>query len=172
MNLNKQNSILIIRAGAVLSGFALFVRIGEHPDSVVALKTLGMTCKSCSEKITKALQRQKGVTSVEVDVEGGRVIAAYDSKVAKPERLAGTVTGLGYVSTVLQVLSAEQYRAMTGRSLPMQTAMGGGCGGCSNKKGQTIVMVTHNPENTSYSDRTIYLKDGRVADGTSEQRNN
>jgi copper chaperone CopZ len=171
MQLNKQNFILIIIAVAVLAGFAFFVRIGEDPDSVVVLKTNGMTCESCSEKITKALQRQKGVTSVEVDVEAGRVIAAYDSKVAKPESLAGAVTSLGYGSTVLQVLSAEHYRAMTGRSLPMRTAMGGGRGGCCNKKGQTVVMVTHNSKNFNYSDRTIYLKDGRVADRPSDQRN-
>ena len=31
-----------------------------------------------------------------------------------------------------------------------------------NKEEQTIVMVTHNPENTSFSTRTIFLKDGRV----------
>ncbi len=31
-----------------------------------------------------------------------------------------------------------------------------------NKEGQTIVMVTHNPDNTSFSTRTISLKDGRV----------
>jgi len=31
-----------------------------------------------------------------------------------------------------------------------------------NEEGQTIVMVTHNPENTSCSTRTISLKDGRV----------
>jgi putative ABC transport system ATP-binding protein len=31
-----------------------------------------------------------------------------------------------------------------------------------NKEGQTIVMVTHNPENSSFSTRTISLKDGRV----------
>ena len=31
-----------------------------------------------------------------------------------------------------------------------------------NDEGQTIVMVTHNPENTSFSTRTISLKDGRV----------
>ncbi|RPJ04026.1 MAG: ABC transporter ATP-binding protein [Deltaproteobacteria bacterium] len=30
------------------------------------------------------------------------------------------------------------------------------------QEGQTIIMVTHNPENTAYSTRTIYLKDGRV----------
>ena len=31
-----------------------------------------------------------------------------------------------------------------------------------NEEGQTIVMVTHNPENTSFSTRTISLKDGKV----------
>jgi len=31
-----------------------------------------------------------------------------------------------------------------------------------NKEGQTIIMVTHNPENTAYSTRAIFLKDGRV----------
>jgi putative ABC transport system ATP-binding protein len=31
-----------------------------------------------------------------------------------------------------------------------------------NEEGQTIIMVTHNPENTVYSTRTISLRDGRV----------
>jgi putative ABC transport system ATP-binding protein len=31
-----------------------------------------------------------------------------------------------------------------------------------NEEGQTIIMVTHNPENTAYSSRTISLRDGRV----------
>jgi len=31
-----------------------------------------------------------------------------------------------------------------------------------NDAGQTVVMVTHNPENCDYSDRTIHLKDGLV----------
>ncbi len=31
-----------------------------------------------------------------------------------------------------------------------------------NDAGQTVVMVTHNPENGAYSDRTIRLKDGMV----------
>jgi putative ABC transport system ATP-binding protein len=32
-----------------------------------------------------------------------------------------------------------------------------------NEEGQTIVMVTHNPENTAFSTRALFLKDGRVA---------
>jgi len=31
-----------------------------------------------------------------------------------------------------------------------------------NKDGQTIIMVTHNPENTALSTRAIFLKDGKV----------
>jgi putative ABC transport system ATP-binding protein len=35
-----------------------------------------------------------------------------------------------------------------------------------NKEGQTIVMVTHNPENVAFSSRTVYLRDGKVVNGT------
>src|SRR5512143_18604 len=34
-----------------------------------------------------------------------------------------------------------------------------------NNAGQTVVMVTHNPENGAYADRTIHLKDGMVVEG-------
>ena len=34
-----------------------------------------------------------------------------------------------------------------------------------NAEGQTIIMVTHNPENAVFSSRTISLRDGRVANG-------
>ncbi|MDI6763049.1 MAG: ABC transporter ATP-binding protein [Thermodesulfobacteriota bacterium] len=34
-----------------------------------------------------------------------------------------------------------------------------------NGEGQTIIMVTHNPENAAFSSRTISLRDGRVANG-------
>ncbi len=31
-----------------------------------------------------------------------------------------------------------------------------------NEGGQTVVMVTHNPDNCTYADRTIFLKDGKI----------
>jgi len=31
-----------------------------------------------------------------------------------------------------------------------------------NGAGQTVVMVTHNPDNGRYADRTITLRDGKV----------
>jgi putative ABC transport system ATP-binding protein len=36
-----------------------------------------------------------------------------------------------------------------------------------NEEGQTIVMVTHNPENTVFSTRAVFLKDGRVEENGS-----
>jgi len=34
-----------------------------------------------------------------------------------------------------------------------------------NEEGQTIIMVTHNPENAAFSSRTIQLLDGKIVDG-------
>ncbi|AJE03600.1 ABC transporter ATP-binding protein [Geobacter pickeringii] len=36
-----------------------------------------------------------------------------------------------------------------------------------NDDGQTIIMVTHNPENSVYADRTIHLRDGFITDESS-----
>lgn len=38
------------------------------------------------------------------------------------------------------------------------------------EEGQTIVMVTHNPENTAFSTRNILLRDGRVEGNGSSER--
>jgi len=35
-----------------------------------------------------------------------------------------------------------------------------------NRQGQTILMVTHNPENAQLSNRILYIRDGRMAEGT------
>jgi len=34
-----------------------------------------------------------------------------------------------------------------------------------NNEGQTIIMVTHNPENIAFSSRTVQLRDGRILNG-------
>jgi putative ABC transport system ATP-binding protein len=34
-----------------------------------------------------------------------------------------------------------------------------------NQDGQTIIMVTHNPENAAFSSRKIHLRDGKIANG-------
>jgi hypothetical protein len=64
------NAAILISAVTLLSVLAFHVRTGATADSVAVLKTTGMTCGSCSSKITKALETVKGVSVTEVDVEG------------------------------------------------------------------------------------------------------
>lgn len=119
---------LVVGAGAVLA----LNRPGPdvEPDSVVVLKSLGVTCGSCAGKIEKALNGKPGVGTVAVDVDSGQVIVSYDAKVARPESLAETVTAAGFGSSILQNFSMEQYQALTGRSVSaVAQAKTGGCGG-------------------------------------------
>ena len=109
------NIVLVSTVVALLAVFAFSVRIRPTADSVAVLRTAGMTCSGCSANIEKALQAKRGVASVEVDVEGGWVFVAYDSKMTKQEELSSTVTSAGYGSRVERLLSVEQFRAMTGR---------------------------------------------------------
>jgi len=108
---------------------------GAEADSVVVMKTQGMTCGSCAGKIEKSLKEKPGVASVEVDVDNGGIAVAYDAKVATPEILAETVTALGYESSILQNFSVEQYRALTGRNVASASpAKSGGCGCCNKNR--------------------------------------
>lgn len=124
------NSCLVLTVVAILSVFAFYVRIGATADTVVVLRTSGMTCGSCIKKVTKALQSEKGVAATEVDLDGGWVIAGYDSKLVAPEKLAKCVSATGYGSTVQMVLTPEQFKKMAGREIGQQGA-GSGCGCCN-----------------------------------------
>ena len=129
------NVVILVSVVTLLSVFALYVRVGATADSVAVLKTTGMTCGSCSSKITKALETLKGVAVTEVDVEGGWVIVGYDTKTVKPETLAKIVNGAGFVSGIHQVLTPEQFKQITGREIGKNAPPSGGCGGCGTKGG-------------------------------------
>ena len=130
------NVLILVAAVTLLSVLAFYVRIGATADSVAILKTAGMTCGSCSSKITKALEAIQGVAVTEVDVEGGWVIVGYDTKTVKPEALAEKVRTAGFDSRVQEVLTPEQFRQVTGRNIGKNASPSGGCGGCcANKQG-------------------------------------
>ena len=136
MNVKRiSTSLLVIVAITVLAILAFRIRIAATADSVAVLKTTGMTCGSCSSKITKALETLKGVAVSEVDVEGGWVVVGYDTKTIKPEALVEKVHGAGFVSNVHQVLTPEQFKKITGREIGKNAAPSGGCGGCGTKGG-------------------------------------
>ena len=126
------NIVLVAAAILLLGLLAVYVRIKPTADSVAVLRTAGMTCGDCGSNIEKALQAEKGVAAVEVDVEGGRVVVGYDSRKTGPEALVTTVTGAGYRSRVAGLLSVDQFRTLTGRNpgegVARKTGCGGGCG--------------------------------------------
>ena len=126
---------LVLAVMVILAVCAFFVRVGATADAVVVLKTSGMTCGSCVAKVTKALQSERGVASTEVDLEGGWVIAGYDSKQVAPEKLAKKVVATGFASTIQTVLTPEQFKKITGRDIGKQSAASGCCGskGCGGK---------------------------------------
>ena len=134
------NVMILVAAVAFLSVLAFYVRVGATADSVAVLRTTGMTCGSCSSKITKALETLKGVAVTEVDIEGGWVVVGYDTKTVKPDALAAQVSSAGFGSNVHMVLTPEQFKQITGRDLGTKAAPASGCcgskgGGCgSNKK--------------------------------------
>lgn len=123
-------AIIAITVGA---GFALSSP-APAPDAVAVLKTAGMTCNSCAAKIEAALKAERGVDAVQVDVERGMVLVAFDSRATKAEDIAAKVTASGYHSAVRTQLTMEQYLAVTGGggAAPKQA----GCGGCCNKTKQ------------------------------------
>jgi copper chaperone CopZ len=132
------NMAIVVLTVTLLSLLAFYVKVGVTADSVAVLKTAGMTCGSCSGKITEVLQRVKGVAVTEVDVEGGWVLVAYDTKAVNPEVLAAAVNGIGFTSGVHQTLTPEQFRQITGRDVGKKAAASGCCGGkgggCSSAK--------------------------------------
>ncbi len=132
-------SLLVITVVTLLVVLAFHISNGATADSIAVLKTTGMTCGSCSSKITKALELMKGVAVTEVDIEGGWVIVGYDTKIVKPDALAEKVSATGFGSSVHDVLTPEQFKQITGRAIGQDTAPSKGCcggkgGGCGSKK--------------------------------------
>lgn len=128
------NVLILVAAVTLLSVLAFYVRVGVTADSVAVLKTTGMTCGSCSSKISKALGALQGVAVTEVDVEGGWVVVGYEKKSVNPEALAARVSGSGFNSNVHQILTPEQFRQVTGRDIG-KSAEPSGCGGCGTNGG-------------------------------------
>jgi len=123
------NSVIITLAAAFLITLALCVHVGATADSVAVLKTSGMTCGSCANRITRALETVQGVAASEVDLEGGWVLVGYDTKIVKPEALVEKVNQAGFSSNLHQVLTAEQFKQSNGRFLGQKSESGSGCCG-------------------------------------------
>ena len=126
---NAINALLILATVTMLALLAFRVRVGVTADAVAVIRASGMTCSSCSDKITRLLSREKGVAATEVDVAGGWVFVGYDTGSTKPETLSEKISGAGFGSRVQAVMTPEQFRRIAGRDVG-KSSSSGGCGGC------------------------------------------
>ena len=135
MKYKTLNACLLLAVLVIMGVCAFFVRVAATADAVVVLKTSGMTCGSCIAKVTRALQNERGVAATEVDLEGGLVIAGYDSKQVAPERLAQRVVAIGFASSVQTLLTPQQFKKIVGRDIGKTSAGSACCGapGCGGK---------------------------------------
>lgn len=133
------NGILLFLAVVLLTYLGLHVRVATAANAVAVLKTVGMTCGSCSSTINSALESVRGVAVIEVDIEGGWVVVGYDSALVEPETLAGEINSAGFASGIYRILTPEQFKQITGRDIGKQAGRNSGCcggkgGGCSSGK--------------------------------------
>ncbi|MCK6517976.1 heavy-metal-associated domain-containing protein, partial [Myxococcota bacterium] len=66
----------------------------------VVLNVTGMSCVSCSNKVTASLKAVEGVKSATVDVATGKAELIIDNKKTNADALAKVVTDSGYKTTV------------------------------------------------------------------------
>jgi copper chaperone CopZ len=125
----KKVSLLLLCSAVItlLVVLAFRVRVAASADAVAVLRTSGMTCSSCSAKISQALEKLKGVVATEVDVPGGLVIVGYDAKVVQPAALAEKVTSAGFGSSLQAVLTPSRFKQITGRDFSSKVATSKGC---------------------------------------------
>lgn len=123
------NASLLVAVLVILAAFGRYVRVGATADCVAVLRTSGMTCGTCVDRITKALQSQRGVAATEVDLARGYVIAGYDSKQVSPGALAQKVAKSGFACDVETVVSPEEFSKITGRRVGQKVTGGSGCCG-------------------------------------------
>ena|SRR6266540_6775945 len=124
------NVVVVITAVVLIAVLAFTVRFKVTADRIVVLSASGISCGSCAEKIVAALEQKKGVSSVYVDVAASHIIIGFDSNRTRPEVLAEAATAIGFGSSILQLMTPEEYKALTGRAMDMP-AQKKGCRCCT-----------------------------------------
>ena len=62
----------------------------------VTLQVQGMSCNHCKQAVTDALSNLDGVSSVQVDLETGKVDVTYDENTVTLEQMKEAVEDQGY----------------------------------------------------------------------------
>jgi copper chaperone len=73
-------------------------KVEKAEGSKIALDVDGMTCGSCSDKVTAALQAIEGVNAAAVSHQAGEARVAFDAKKVDVDKMVAAITGLGFTA--------------------------------------------------------------------------
>lgn len=133
---NIINTVMILSVASLLLFLAFRVKIPPVADTVAVFSTKGMTCASCTEKVSRALAGWKGIAATEVDQTGGVVFVGYERKSTGPEEIAARISAAGFDSTTRAVMTPEQFRQASGREFGRGGKRASGCGCCGSRKNE------------------------------------
>ena len=68
--------------------------------ATTTLNIQGMTCGGCVKSVTNALQREDGVSTVEVVLEKGTATVEYDPAITEPATRAAAIDDIGFEASV------------------------------------------------------------------------
>lgn len=89
-----------MKKSVYLSIAILFASTSAGLAENAELNVKGMFCVGCASKVEKTLNKTPGVQSVQVNYEQNRALIEYDTTKLNPDKLAETVTDIGFESTV------------------------------------------------------------------------
>jgi copper chaperone len=69
----------------------------NQPSSITKSFTVtGMSCGHCEKTVREAAEQVPGVSSVVVDLQGGRATVSFDPGATTPAAIAAAITEAGY----------------------------------------------------------------------------
>jgi copper chaperone len=81
---------------AAYSAAAAAVQSAEGAKATFQIS--GLTCGSCSEKVTTVLKGIDGVLAAAVDYQSGEAVVAFDEAKTTPDALLAAITQTGYAA--------------------------------------------------------------------------
>jgi copper chaperone CopZ len=86
--------LIAVAAFTLLSGSALANEVKT------TMQVKGWHCAGCAEETSAAVQKVKGVKSVDADFDSSKIVVAYDDSKAKPADIEKAVKKAGYTIVV------------------------------------------------------------------------
>ena len=72
------------------------------PLAQVTLKVDGMTCATCSYRVSKALAALSGVKKAEVSLERGQAVVTYEEAMVTVEQMINAIEQAGYAARFIR----------------------------------------------------------------------